>query len=55
MTARRSRRCHWSLSAEDERDATQGDFATEDRLELHRSVWVGSFEKLDAVLKTRGG
>jgi hypothetical protein len=24
---------------------TQGDFATEDRLELHRSVWVGSFEK----------
>jgi hypothetical protein len=34
---------------------TQGDFATEDRLELHRSVWVGSFEKLDAVLKTPGG
>ena len=30
---------------------TQGDFATEERLELHRSGWADSFEKLDAVLK----
>ncbi|RYU14323.1 SRPBCC family protein [Nocardioides iriomotensis] len=29
---------------------TQGDFATEERLELHRSGWAESFEKLDAVL-----
>jgi len=29
---------------------TQGDFATEERLELHRSGWADSFEKLDAVL-----
>ena len=32
---------------------TQGDFATEERLELHRSGWADSFEKLDAVLKAR--
>jgi uncharacterized protein YndB with AHSA1/START domain len=31
---------------------TQGDFATEERLELHRSGWTESFEKLDAVLNT---
>jgi uncharacterized protein YndB with AHSA1/START domain len=29
---------------------TQGAFATEERLELHRSGWADSFEKLDAVL-----
>ena len=29
---------------------TQGDFATEERLELHRSGWADSFDKLDAVL-----
>jgi uncharacterized protein YndB with AHSA1/START domain len=33
---------------------TQGDFTTEERLELHRSGWTDSFEKLDAVLKARG-
>jgi uncharacterized protein YndB with AHSA1/START domain len=33
---------------------TQGDFATEERLELHRSGWADSFEKLDAVLRVRG-
>ncbi len=33
---------------------TQGEFATEERLELHRSGWADSFEKLDAVLKARG-
>jgi uncharacterized protein YndB with AHSA1/START domain len=31
----------------------QGVFATEERLELHRSGWADSFEKLDAVLKAR--
>ena len=31
---------------------TQGDFATEERLELHRNGWADSFEKLDAVLRT---
>jgi uncharacterized protein YndB with AHSA1/START domain len=30
---------------------TQGEFVTEERLELHRSGWADSFEKLDAVLK----
>ena len=30
---------------------TQGEFATEERLELHRSGWADSFEKLDALLK----
>jgi uncharacterized protein YndB with AHSA1/START domain len=34
---------------------TQGEFATEERLELHRSGWTDSFEKLDAVLDARGG
>jgi uncharacterized protein YndB with AHSA1/START domain len=29
---------------------TQGDFATEERLELHRSGWNDSFEKLAAVV-----
>jgi hypothetical protein len=29
---------------------TQGEFATEERLELHRSGWADSFERLDAVL-----
>ena len=32
---------------------TQGEFATEERLELHRSGWAESFEKLEAVLKAR--
>jgi uncharacterized protein YndB with AHSA1/START domain len=30
---------------------TQGEFATSERLELHRSGWADSFEKLAAVLK----
>lgn len=30
---------------------TQGEFATAERLELHRSGWADSFEKLDAILK----
>ena len=30
---------------------TQGEFATEERLQLHRSGWADSFEKLDAVLQ----
>jgi uncharacterized protein YndB with AHSA1/START domain len=30
---------------------TQGEFATEERLELHRSGWADSFERLDAVLQ----
>lgn len=30
---------------------TQRDFATEERLELHRSGWADSFDKLEAVLK----
>ena len=29
---------------------TQREFATEERLELHRSGWADSFEKLDALL-----
>ena len=33
---------------------TQGEFATKERLELHRGGWADSFEKLDAVLKARG-
>lgn len=33
---------------------TQGEFATEERLELHRSGWADSFEKLDAVLNAGG-
>jgi uncharacterized protein YndB with AHSA1/START domain len=30
---------------------THGQFATEERLELHRSGWAESFGKLDALLK----
>jgi uncharacterized protein YndB with AHSA1/START domain len=30
---------------------TQGEFATMERLELHRSGWADSFEKLGAVLE----
>ena len=33
---------------------TQSEFATKERLELHRSGWADSFEKLDAVFKARG-
>ena len=33
---------------------SQGEFATEGRLELHRSGWTDSFEKLDEVLRTPG-
>ena len=33
---------------------TQAEFATEERLELHRNGWADSFEKLDAVLKSQG-
>jgi uncharacterized protein YndB with AHSA1/START domain len=32
---------------------SQGEFATEGRLELHRQGWAESFEKLDVVLQTR--
>ena len=32
---------------------SQAEFATAERLELHRSGWADSFEKLDAVLKAR--
>jgi uncharacterized protein YndB with AHSA1/START domain len=30
---------------------TQGAFATEERLDLHRSGWADSFEKLEALLR----
>jgi uncharacterized protein YndB with AHSA1/START domain len=30
---------------------TQGEFATEGRLELHRAGWADSFDKLDGVLQ----
>jgi hypothetical protein len=30
---------------------TQGEFATEERLQLHRSGWADSFEKLAELLK----
>ena len=33
---------------------SQGEFATEGRLELHRNGWADSLEKLDVMLKTRG-
>lgn len=33
---------------------TQGEFATEERLELHRRGWDDSFEKLHEVLKPQG-
>ena len=33
---------------------SQAEFATEARLELHRSGWADSFEKLDALLHTSG-
>lgn len=33
---------------------SQGEFATQGRLELHRQGWADSFEKLDLVLRTRG-
>ena len=33
---------------------TQAEFATEERLELHRNGWADSFEKLDAVLTSQG-
>lgn len=32
---------------------SQGEFATEGRLELHRNGWAESFEKLAAVLRTQ--
>ena len=32
---------------------SQGEFATEGRLELHREGWADSFDKLDVVLQTR--
>lgn len=43
-----------SLDSQGERTKvtmTQGEFATDERLELHRGGWVDSFEKLDALLK----
>jgi hypothetical protein len=33
---------------------SQGEFATEARLELHRGGWSDSFDKLDVVLQTPG-
>jgi hypothetical protein len=33
---------------------SQGEFATGGRLEVHRNGWADSFERLDAVLQTRG-
>ncbi|WP_280872982.1 MULTISPECIES: SRPBCC family protein [Micrococcaceae] len=33
---------------------SQGPFLTEERLELHRGGWTESFEKLQAVLESRG-
>jgi uncharacterized protein YndB with AHSA1/START domain len=33
---------------------TQGAFATEERLDLHRRGWADSFEKLDAILRDGG-
>jgi uncharacterized protein YndB with AHSA1/START domain len=33
---------------------SQGEFATEERLELHRSGWTDSLEKLQAELKAKG-
>ncbi len=44
-----------TLSLEDRGDRTevslaQGDFATEERLELHRGGWSDSFEKLEKLL-----
>jgi hypothetical protein len=33
---------------------TQGEFATSERLELHRGGWADSFEKLDALLEGEG-
>ena len=33
---------------------SQGEFATAGRLELHREGWADSFDKLNAVLQTRG-
>ncbi|MGZ5418790.1 MAG: SRPBCC family protein [Nocardioides sp.] len=33
---------------------SQGEFATEGRLELHREGWADSFDKLDVVLDTQG-
>ena len=32
---------------------SQGPFLTDERLELHRSGWTESFEKLQAVLNSR--
>jgi uncharacterized protein YndB with AHSA1/START domain len=34
---------------------SQGDFATEGRLELHRDGWAESFEKLDMALRASAG
>jgi len=33
---------------------SQGEFATRERLELHRQGWADSLEKLDEVLRTGG-
>ena len=33
---------------------SQGEFATEGRLELHRGGWADSLEKLDALLRASG-
>ena len=33
---------------------SHGEFATKERLELHRSGWADSFQRLEAVVQTRG-
>jgi uncharacterized protein YndB with AHSA1/START domain len=43
-----------SLGAATQVSLWQGEFATEERVELHRSGWTDSFEKLQAVLKSKG-
>jgi uncharacterized protein YndB with AHSA1/START domain len=43
-----------SIDATTKVSLSQGEFATEGRLELHRGGWADSFEKLDAVLQASG-
>jgi uncharacterized protein YndB with AHSA1/START domain len=43
-----------SVDATTKVSLSQGDFATEGRLELHRGGWADSLEKLHAVLQASG-
>ena len=43
-----------SLGARTKVTMTQAEFATHERLELHRGGWVESFEKLEALLEVEG-